>query len=313
MRVDIRAGAGDAGAMVEPDVAQALRTGPFPVALDVAIEASGMTLDRLAARLRDRGVRLSRATLSYWRSGRSRPERGASLAALPVLEELLGLPRGALSALLRARDGAPQWAHRPAGSGSRRQLWPARPALLAEMNAPPDGQLEFLAVDDVLVVGATGRSLRVRLVVRALCDGVGRAVVFYQADRVGVGTAQWIAHAQCRLGRVRNEGGVSVAELVFDQRLAAGELTFVEYELRLPAPDDEDSDFYYRTFTRRCRLWTCRIVFAGRVPSRVFRYRQRRLGDSHRESAELWLGGGQAAVAVMENLSPGVAGVYWET
>ncbi|GAA1412653.1 hypothetical protein ACFQZ4_49230 [Catellatospora coxensis] len=299
--------------MVEPDVAQALRTGPFAVALDVAIEASGTTLERLTARLAERGVRLSRATLSYWRSGRSRPERGASLAALPVLEELLDLPRGALSALLRGRDGGPAWAHRPAGSGSRRQLWPARPALLAQMDAPPDGQLEFLAVDDVYVVRAASRSLRVRLVVRALCDGVGRAVVFYQDDRGVVAAPQWSALAQCRLGRVRSEDGVSVAELVFDQRLAAGELTAVEYELRFAAPDDEDSDFYYRTFTRRCRLWTCRVVFAGRVPARVFRYRQRRLGAGPRESAELWLGSGRTATAVVENLGPGVVGVQWES
>ncbi|GAA2358580.1 hypothetical protein Cme02nite_34730 [Catellatospora methionotrophica] len=298
--------------MVEPDVAQALRTGPFSLALDVAIEASGMTLERLSARLRDREVRLSRATLSYWRSGRSRPERGASLAALPVLEDLLGVPQGALSALLRGRGGAQPWAHRPAGSGSRRQLWPARPALLAQMNAPPDGQLEFLAVDDVFVVGEAGRSLRVRLVVRALCDGVGRAVVFHQANHGMTTPPQWQALAQCRLGRVRAEGRVSVAELVLDQRLSAGELTLLEYEVHFGVSDEEDSDFYYRTFTRRCRLWTCRVVFTGRVPSRVFRYRQRRLDDSHRESAELWLGGGQAAVAVMENVSPGVVGVHWD-
>jgi hypothetical protein len=56
--------------MVEPDVAQALRTGPFAVALDVAVEASGLTLERISAKLAERGITLSRPTLSYWRSGR---------------------------------------------------------------------------------------------------------------------------------------------------------------------------------------------------------------------------------------------------
>ncbi|UMP02011.1 hypothetical protein [Amycolatopsis sp. EV170708-02-1] len=46
---------------------------PFPRALDRAITESGLGLDRIRHRLAQQGVRISVATLSYWRTGRSRP------------------------------------------------------------------------------------------------------------------------------------------------------------------------------------------------------------------------------------------------
>ncbi|WP_227468182.1 hypothetical protein [Microbacterium sp. YJN-G] len=55
-----------------------------------------MTLARLHARLAERGNPVSRATLSYWRSGARRPEGAQSLAAIADLEDMLGLDPGAL-------------------------------------------------------------------------------------------------------------------------------------------------------------------------------------------------------------------------
>ncbi|MEU0554413.1 hypothetical protein [Dactylosporangium sp. NPDC006015] len=298
--------------MVEPDVSQALRTGPFAVALDVAVEASGLTLERLAVLLGERGVGLSRATLSYWRSGRSRPERAGSLAALPVLEDILAVPAGSLTALLRARGSEPRWAHRPRGSVSRRRLWPGRPALLVDIDAPPDGQLEFLAIDDLFVVesGAT-RLLQVRLVVRAMRDNVTRAVVFYEADHDGP-PPQWTGFSHCRPGRVRTEGRVSVAELILGHRLHVGEHAVLKYELRF-AVGPEATDRYYRTFTRPCRLWACQVVFTGALPARVLGYRQRHLGDDPADVTELWTGDDRTAVTVVEDVRPGIVGLYWRT
>ncbi|MFC7614747.1 hypothetical protein ACFQV2_15660 [Actinokineospora soli] len=87
---------------------------PFATALREAIAAAGVTLDRLAAELRGRGTPVSLATLSYWCSGRSRPERAGSLAALAELEGLLGLPANGLRRLLperrpRAGPRAARW------------------------------------------------------------------------------------------------------------------------------------------------------------------------------------------------------------
>ena len=52
-----------------------LATGPFPDALRAAIKTSRLSLDRIQHRLGLRGITISVATLSYWQSGRRRPER----------------------------------------------------------------------------------------------------------------------------------------------------------------------------------------------------------------------------------------------
>jgi transcriptional regulator with XRE-family HTH domain len=72
----------------------------FANALRDAINAKGVTLARLHEQLRERGNRVSMATLSYWRSGARRPEGVQSLAALADLEELLGVRVGSLTGLL---------------------------------------------------------------------------------------------------------------------------------------------------------------------------------------------------------------------
>ena len=47
--------------------------GRFSHALRTAIQASGLTLNRIQYRLRERGFEVSSATLSYWQSGRRCP------------------------------------------------------------------------------------------------------------------------------------------------------------------------------------------------------------------------------------------------
>ena len=133
------------------ELARLLRTGPFDAALDAAIAASGLSLGALCERLTTDGVSVSRTALSYWRHGRSRPERSESLKAVAGLEEILGLPSSALLSLLGTRrpqaagSGTPR-VRSTGGSCGRRQ------PLLAAMHAPPDGQLAFLSVSDLLVV-----------------------------------------------------------------------------------------------------------------------------------------------------------------
>jgi len=108
------------------DLAELLRGRPVRHALRAAIAARGLGLDRIQDRLRQHGIQLSTATLSYWQSGRRHPERAESLRALKLLESILELPAGSLSALLgsstrrdsRARSG--QLSPVP-------ERWPGRP------------------------------------------------------------------------------------------------------------------------------------------------------------------------------------------
>ncbi|WP_396452938.1 helix-turn-helix domain-containing protein, partial [Actinomadura sp.] len=69
----------------------------FAGALRQAVQASGLTLERIRHRLGRRGLTVSVATLSYWQRGRSRPRSRTVVAAL---EEILQVPPGALTELL---------------------------------------------------------------------------------------------------------------------------------------------------------------------------------------------------------------------
>src|SRR2546430_16527046 len=83
--------------------------GRFSHALRTAIQASGLTLNRIQYRLRERGFEVSSATLSYWQSGRRRPTRHESILVGRALEEVLRVPAGAPAAARappRARRGS---------------------------------------------------------------------------------------------------------------------------------------------------------------------------------------------------------------
>jgi len=106
----------------------------FAEALRAAIEKRGVTLQWLHDRLRGLGRPVSVATLSYWRSGRSRPEHQTSLDALELLEELLRLPPGHLE----SRLGPPRRG-RPIGPNSPlAQIDPRLRDALASIGYPED-------------------------------------------------------------------------------------------------------------------------------------------------------------------------------
>src|SRR3954471_7119606 len=93
--------------MVEDDLLQMVRNGPFDVALQAAIQARGLTLETLQRRLRERRIHVSLSSLSYWQRGRTRPERADSLRAGRGLEIILDLPRHSLITLLKPPDSRP--------------------------------------------------------------------------------------------------------------------------------------------------------------------------------------------------------------
>ena len=171
------------------ELAQLLVTGPFPDALRAAIRASRLSLDRIQHRLALRGVTISVATLSYWQSGRRRPERPESLEALRHLEAVLGVPPTALSSLL----GPP----RPRGRRSHPSqllpidaLWSRREhlsSLLAKVDTSSDGQLGRISQQDRCEIAADRgqRSLWVRQVLRAEQDGPDRWILVFDSETPG--------------------------------------------------------------------------------------------------------------------------------
>ena len=155
----------------------------FAAALDSAITDAGLSLDGVRRRLTARGVPVSRTILSYWRHGRSQPERATSLVAVAELERVLNLPARSLTDLLGPHAPRGRWLAGPRGVLPRTRLWPGSAPLFADLHAPPDGQLEFWSIHDQVLVDAGGRErmLRVRLVARAAMDGVHRMMIYHHA------------------------------------------------------------------------------------------------------------------------------------
>ena len=68
----------------------------FSEAFADAVSERGVSLAWLHQRLVESGHPVSPAALSYWRSGRSQPERGTSRDALVEIERLLRVVPGSL-------------------------------------------------------------------------------------------------------------------------------------------------------------------------------------------------------------------------
>src|SRR5262249_53858650 len=103
----------------------------FPQAFADALSRRGVSLAWLQTRLVERGHPVSPAALSYWRSGRSQPERGTSRDALAEIERLLRVPPGHLvDRLGPSRRPGP----RP-GEKSTRELFDASPGIRDALRA----------------------------------------------------------------------------------------------------------------------------------------------------------------------------------
>lgn len=289
---------------------------PFAAALRAAIRDSGATLDRLAEALRQRGTPVSLATLSYWRSGRSQPERARSLAALAHLEDLLGLPGGALGKLLpdprpRGRGSAP----RPTQTASSAAIW-HRPdqvrRLVADLDLSQDGALTRLSAHDRVEIGPdrAKRLQHTRQVLRAERDGADRLVVICWGDAPGAPPPQVQAVRNCAVGRVRvdERTGLAAAELLFDRPLARRETIVVEHALHCPEPRPTASS-HQRVSRLPVREYLIEVRFhPSALPHHCVRFSE--TGGQERVRA-LTLDSAHTAHALGLDLDPGRFGIRW--
>lgn len=294
-------------------------TGTFAETLHAAIEASGLSLDRIRSVLAGQGVRLSVTTLSYWRRGRSQPERASSMRAVELLEELLVLPRGSLSTLLGPPRPRGRWVSTAVpGSLPMEEIWPEEQQVaqvFEELDAPPISELERLSVHDAYYVDARrfGVLLRMRQVVRATTGGVSRCLVVHQADQGTVGCPEISSVRHARLGRVRRrpEIGLLVAELLLDRPLGQGDCTVFEYEVELPpgAP----TTVYGRRFAVPVREYVLQVHFdPSAVPAHCERYEREPGNESDRLRQRLWIGASASAHVLATEQPPGQTGIRWE-
>ncbi|MEU5694053.1 hypothetical protein [Actinosynnema sp. NPDC020468] len=294
------------------------RDDPFAVALRAAIRARGLGLDRIQQRLRGSGAAVSVATLSYWQSGRRRPERPDSLAALKHLEVVLEVPPGSLTALL----GAP----RP--RGRVRQVEPVPPlermwssadrvaSLLAGVDVRSDDALTRINLHVVVEI-APDRGLRritTRQVLRAEQDGPDRWISVHDMAASGAPTPEVIPLQSCDLGRVIRQPGVVAAELLFDRALARGETIVIEHASVLPGPPfPRGDDSYCRVFRHPVRDYVVELRFdPAALPRACYHYSTRPENPEPHHRRHMPVSAAGHAHAVALGFGPGGFSVRWD-
>ncbi|GAA4604158.1 hypothetical protein GCM10023195_14100 [Actinoallomurus liliacearum] len=286
----------------------------FSVALRTAIHESGLTLESLRNRLRQRGVSVSTATLSYWQGGRSRPQRPGSIAAVGALERILELPSGALADLLGPRRRRGQTGGGPL---SPARLWPDPDpvvTMLGQLDRSSDHRLEWLSVHDVYEVDAhrRPRSLSVRQVVRASGDDVDRVVAVHRAEAATDPPPALGELRYCRRGRARHEAGFVAFEIFFDRVLSRGDTAVVEYEIEFPG-DRPIAQFYDRRFRHPVRDYLAVVRFDRRtLPARCYRYDRAGVDVPRHRTAELWVGSSGGVHIMRSGMTGGIIGLEWE-
>jgi len=295
-----------------------LRTGPFHVALRAAIDHSGLTLERLRERLDRRGIHVSLASLSYWRLGRSRPERPDSLRAVNAIEGILGLPRHSLQSLLGPPRPRGRWVTREAaGRRYGTMLEPAQS--LAEtveaLVGPSDSKLRAWHLDEAVVVDRHGvlRQIRARQVVRAVADSPDRHIAVYCGEP-GVDAAKIdiTAVENCRLGRVRRHphAPVIAAELLFDRALRTGQTHLLEH--RVTVADGARAHEYRRAFRYPADSYLLSVRFnSRRLPVHCTGFLRHGETATPVSDDELIMGPGHLVHVTARDVQPGVVGVAW--
>lgn len=211
---------------------------PFAVALRTAISDRGLSLERIRYHLRRRGHEVSVATLSYWQSGRSRPDRIASLSAVGSLEEVLGVPRGQLASLLPPRRSARPTTTKTTAPEEGLPLGRVIGPMLDELGFDWDDGFDHLNWHNLMYLNRQRRAEYhdIREVIRARVHELERLPIWaYAVEPQGALTVT--PRHGCRLGRVlRDEASGSTAwELLLDRPVRLGESVLIEYRLAASA------------------------------------------------------------------------------
>jgi hypothetical protein len=282
----------------------------FAEAFAHAVTQRGVSLAWLHQRLVERGHPVSSAALSYWRSGRSQPERGTSRDALVEIERLLHVaPGGLVSCLGPSRRPGP----RPGDRGTR-ELLAGRPGVVPALQ-----ELGFEGLYDELVehlrhvvvdVDADGNvtAFQVRAAMQARHDGARRTPNVLTLDEGGA-VARFVPVAGCRVGRTSSdpEARVFAGELLLDRPLAKDEIGL--YELRVELPGDSPDPSYHHFAARRMAELLIWVRFdPRRLPRHVARESETRDG---RSVQEVPLRGGTSAHALARGFGPGLLGLSW--
>ena len=289
----------------------------FSRTLRAAIGASGLGLERVQHRLRQRGADLSVATLSYWQSGRSVPGRRASFAALTHLEDVLGLRPGELANLVPRRTTDARGDDAVRQLGEVIGLGITLPGRLAELDAHVRRQIQRVSEHNIVTVGPdrAQHSRWVRHVVRAAADGADRMLLFNHHEDDDAPLPTIVPLVRCTNGRrhVLSAPAVVASELLFDRALAKGDSIAVEYRVDYAAPFPRDAWHELRRRTP-LREFALEVRFdPAAVPTRCEWYvRDLNHGPGDVEGVRpVSLNAAHAARVVQHDVPPAAYGLRW--
>lgn len=306
------------GGASRSQVLSALRSGPFDRALRVAIKARGLSLERLRLRLLNAGSPVGLATLSSWQSGRRRPERPESLIAVEVLERVLEVPAGSLTALL----GAP----RRRGPGPRRVAAPRPFPDILDLGEPvvaladrlnwQDSVLRVVNVWDIVHVAAGSclTSFESFVVLEAVRETDRYVTVHHGAPGIDLHTTvRFEAVTNCRVGRVCQDADhpLILAELMFDRPVAAGETAIVHFRV---TDSSGSADTEFCRFVRAPAQHVAVVVrfAADAVPKRCWRFVRERQGWPDQLHKDIELSPFNDVHFARGPVPPGFTGIGWE-
>ncbi|MEV6283738.1 hypothetical protein [Kribbella sp. NPDC051770] len=284
---------------------------PFADALRIAIADRGLALNRIQARLAERGLHVGIATLSTWQSGRRLPRAG-SLAVVTALEELLELPAGWLA--VRIPPARPETAvtHRPyavvdyAATLTR---------LLEVVRGDAHGRLRSVTVVEEIVIGAD-RSLRSKRVLQTVVaiKEVDRQIIVHQGEPgCDVALIKPNGLTGCRTGRVARDpdAGAILGELLLDRTLHPGDTAVVHYAIedRSGMPSTQ----YYRFHEWPGTHHVLEVQFdPDAMPVRVTEFRRRHSTGPDLVHQDLMMSPDGRVHVVAPTTDPGLIGIAWE-
>ncbi|MDO5534654.1 MAG: hypothetical protein Q4F65_08390 [Propionibacteriaceae bacterium] len=288
-------------------------TTQFADVLTAAIQARGLSLERLRARLEAGGVPVSIATLSYWQSGRSLPTRARSYHTLVELEKILNLEPGHLTRHTHTADGR-----------TRRELFEWQRVvplgelstqIIADLGIDMQGQLTRVTVQDLLEVDAdrAETSIEVRVVWRAERQGLHRWAVVNEADTADSEQAIEPLFG-CSLGEVVEvpERNLLVAEMVAPRPLQRGELFTCAYRLSFGTGQDE-SFRLLRAISDPVKALSLAVRFApSSLPTRVHAGIQAEMEDDQPTTTIPVPLARNEAQFVWTDAKPGVYSLHWD-
>lgn len=279
----------------------------FALVFSDALQARGLTLDRVQARLVAAGCPVSIATLSYWQTGRSLPTRMASMAALAELDRIFELPPGYLVSLLPARTDRSWRLRQVLDSYDRVEQ------IFAGWGSSTDSQLTSIVVHERHLVQDEGQRIvsRMRQLMRCTGDDVTTTPYIFQQPAAHVAPRPQ-ALTGCEIGNsfIDQDAGLAVGEWVFPRPVQAGELVCFDFEIDWVSSDPLDRCFE-RLLADQAQILSIQVEFTGRPPARARRQLRANHDTDMLVDEPLPVDGNQVMSLVVDP-QPGMHGVRWE-